>query len=58
MVTRLLTKKIGRARNPTNGIGLFKSFLPNEGNEELGIPHHGSVWFVQVLSTTRVLTNC
>src|SRR5258707_7837228 len=34
--------------------GWFKSFLPDEtSSEESGIPHHGSVWFVQVLSTGR-----
>src|SRR5258705_1956084 len=34
--------------------GWFKSFLPNETSSgESGIPHHGSVWMVQVLSTER-----
>src|SRR5258707_13875992 len=39
--------------------GWFKSFLPNETSSgESGIPHHGSVWMVQVLSTIRTLTKC
>src|SRR5258705_12888998 len=34
--------------------GWFKSCLPNETSSgESGIPHHGSVWMVQVLSTER-----
>ena len=34
--------------------GWLKSFLPDEtSSEESGIPHHGSVWMVQVLSTER-----
>src|SRR5258705_5384968 len=40
--------------NPTAVCGWFKSCLPNETSSgESGIPHHGSVWFVQVLSTER-----
>src|SRR5258705_1940565 len=36
--------------------GSFKSFLPNETSSgEWGIPHHGSVWLVQVLFTQRDL---
>src|SRR5258707_1283159 len=36
--------------------GWFKSFLPNEPSSgESGIPHHGSVWFVQVFSTKRAI---
>src|SRR5258707_5776185 len=34
--------------------GSFKSCLANETSSgESGIPHHGSVWFVQVLSSER-----
>src|SRR5258707_506305 len=36
--------------------GWFKSFLPDEtASGESGIPHHGSVWMVQVLSSKRAL---
>src|SRR5258705_13376328 len=34
--------------------GWFKPFLPDETSSgESGIPHHGSVWMVQVLFTGR-----
>src|SRR5258705_4499022 len=41
--------------HPREWVDLFRSFLlPNETSSgESGIPHHGSVWMVQVFSTER-----
>src|SRR5258705_13917371 len=50
------TRQLPRNREShiTAVCGWFKSFLPNETSSgESGIPHHGSVWFVQVLSTNE-----
>src|SRR5258705_8034958 len=48
------TSSGNRESHITAVCGWFKSCLPNETSSgESGIPHHGSVWMVQVLSTER-----